>query len=115
MPPTSTQDPSSEKRRAVRVEIPLEAVYSNNCRPIRARIQDLSETGLFIDTSHALALGTVIELAFDIPDTEQSIQATGRVIWSAPMMGSGVQFTEISEDDRVRLKFFVAETFFSTT
>lgn len=48
MTPTASTDPSSDKRKSVRVEIPLEAVYSNNCPPIRARIQDLSETGLLL-------------------------------------------------------------------
>lgn len=108
-----TTSPSSEKRKSVRVEVPLEAAYSSNCPPISARIQDLSDTGLFIDTSHPLTLGTVIDLSFVIPDSNEPIRAKARVVWSAPMMGSGVEFTEISEDDRVRVKFFVAETFFS--
>ena len=111
MPPATS--PSSEKRKSVRVEVPLEATYSSNCPPISARIQDLSDTGLFIDTNHPLALGTMIDLSFCIPDNKEPVKATGRVVWSAPMMGSGVEFTEISEEDRVRVKFFVAETFFS--
>jgi len=97
------------------VEIPLEAVYSADCPPIHARIQDLCGDGLFIDTSHPLAVGSTIDVSFDLPDDGPPIKTKARVVWSAPMMGSGVEFLGLPEDQRIRINFFVAEVFFSKT
>ena len=110
----STQPHGAERRTAVRVDVPLEATYSCNSPPVRARIQDLSEHGLFIDTNHGLSIGATLNIQFDLPDQGPAIQAEARVAWSAPMMGSGVQFLALSDEDRKRIKFFVAEIFFST-
>lgn len=60
-----------------------------------------------------MGIGTVIDVSFDLSDGEQAIKARSRVVWSAPMMESGVEFTELQENDRVRIKFFVGDTFFS--
>lgn len=103
----------SERRDSVRVEVPLDATYWCNSPPVRARLQDLSEHGTFIDTNHALSIGSEIEVEFSLPDTTVPIRARGRVAWSAPMMGSGVRFVDLPDDDRKRIKFFVAEVFFS--
>ncbi len=110
----STAASGPERRTSVRVEVPLDATYSSNSPPVRARVQDLSEHGLFIDTNHALPVGSILEIQFDLPDEGPRIETQARVAWSAPMMGSGVQFQALSESERTRIKFFVAEIFFRT-
>ncbi len=114
-PTTPSNAPSTgdERRRAVRVECPLEAMYSSDSPPIRARIQDLSEVGLFLDTTHPLAVGSEVRVSFDLPDGKPTIEADARVAWSAPMMGIGIEFSGMSEETKERIKFHVADVFFS--
>ena len=61
------------QRRTVRVPKLLDVQYSANCPPIRARSQDLSETGLFLETHHPLTVGTLIELRFSLPDGREAV------------------------------------------
>ena len=104
-----------ERRRSVRVDTPLDAIYSCAASPpIRARIQDLSEHGVFLDTHHPLQIGAPVELEFGLPDGEDPIRIKGHVSWSAPMMGSGVEFEDLDEATRERIKFFVAQVFFGS-
>ena len=103
-----------ENRLAVRVKKALEVVYSSSSPPIDARLEDLSETGMFIDTSHPLEVGAELEFTLALPgeESEKPIRGQGKVVWSDHAVGVGVHFTELSDQDRERLKWFVAEVFF---
>lgn len=106
-----------ERRQALRVAHALEARYSCDCAPIDARILDLSERGLFLDTTHPLETGMTVDLSFTLPETTvhpepQTIEGQGRVVWCEPMVGVGVEFVDLAEADRERIRFFVAEVFF---
>lgn len=102
------------QREAVRVQKPLEVTYTANCPPIEARIEDISEKGFFLDTTHALDIGSSIEFELALPDAtpDVPIRGQGRVIWAAPMVGVGVEFQNLSREDRERIRFFVASVFF---
>jgi Tfp pilus assembly protein PilZ len=73
--------------------------------PIRARIADMSLGGCFVEMPNPLARGTEIRLALWVKDTKLS--AKGKVITSTPGYGVGVQFTEMSEQERMQLKRYV--------
>lgn len=101
------------QRRAVRVAKLLEVEYSANCPPIRARIQDLSETGLFLETHHPLALDTLIDLRFELPDGRpEPVKTRARVRNIDPMAGLGVEFVDMTPEIRERLRMYVASVFF---
>lgn len=102
-----------DRREAVRVARPIDIQYRNNCPPISARIEDLSESGAFVDTRHMLMVGTVVQYSFSLPDeVGPAITGRARVVWTAPHVGVGLQFLDLSEPDRQRLRFFVASVFF---
>lgn len=105
---------SEENRVAVRVKKALDIVYSSASPPIRARLEDLSETGMFIETSHPLEIGAELDFSLVLPGqaSDLPIRGKGTVAWSDQAVGVGVRFTELSEEDRERLKWFVAEVFF---
>jgi hypothetical protein len=104
------------QRRTVRVAKLLEVDYSANCPPIRARIQDLSETGLFLETHHPLALGTLIDLRFELPDGKpEPIVTRARVRHVDPMAGLGVELVDVPEPTRERLRMYVASVFFGVS
>ncbi len=88
---------------------PISIEYTADSPPIAARIQNLSESGAFIDSDQLLPLGCTIEFQAALPDgdPEGPIHGRARVIWSAPH-GAGVEFKDLSDAHRKRLKLFVA-------
>lgn len=93
-----------------RVDIPVdcstrEAFFSN-------RVTNLSRGGLFLRSDSPLPLHAEVDLAFKLPDSGATIQATGRVIWnydvakgsSRIVPGSGIKFLDISPADKALLE-----------
>lgn len=103
----------SNQRDAVRVPKMLEIEYSADCPPIRTRMQDLSETGLFLESHFPLAVGTLIDLRFDLPDgNPETIACRARVRNVDPMVGLGVEFVDMPPVVRKRLRMYVASIYF---
>jgi Tfp pilus assembly protein PilZ len=107
---------TDEKRRegSIRVQKPLEITYAANCPPIQARIEDISETGFFLDNTNNLHVDSELEFSLDLPDESgvRKIQGKGRVVWIQPTVGAGVEFLDLGPDDRAAIRFFVASVFF---
>lgn len=103
-----------EARKAIRVARSIEATYSNNCPPIRSRVEDLSETGMYLDARHALPLGQLIRFQLELPDEhpELPIHGIGRVVWTEQMLGAGIEFVRLEPADRARIRYFVASVLF---
>ena len=76
--------------------------------PIRARTADLSIGGCFIEMPNPLPKGTQIKISIWVKDTK--LWANGRVVTSTPGFGIGVQFIEISEQDKNQLQEFLEST-----
>ena len=104
---------TDEQRTSIRVEQRLAVEYSSNCPPIQAFVEDLSETGMFVDVDHALPAGETLEFSLSLPDGEAEIpiRGTAVVVWSGPT-GMGVEFTDLSDAVRERIHYFVAAVHF---
>ncbi len=104
---------SEEHRASIRVEKRLSIEYSSDCPPIQAFVEDLSDTGMFIDVDQALPAGNNLQFTLTLPDAEPDIPVEGGavVVWSGPA-GMGVEFTELSDAARERIRFFVAAVHF---
>lgn len=76
--------------------------------PIRARTADLSVGGCFIEMPNPIPKGTRIRIGVWVNDTK--LWANGRVVTSTPGFGIGVQFVEISEQDKSQLLRFLEST-----
>jgi cytoskeletal protein CcmA (bactofilin family) len=107
--PMEDQDP----RRSIRAQRRLAIEFSSDCPPIQAFVEDLSETGMFIDVDHALPAGSKIDFSLSLPDSDRETPVTGKgvVVWSSPT-GMGVEIEEIADADRERIRFFVAAVHF---
>ena len=104
-----------ERRQAsIRVQKPLEITYAANCPPIQARIEDISETGFFLDNTNFLQVDSELEFSLDLPEEAgvRQIKGKGRVVWIQPTVGAGVEFLDLDPDDRAAVRFFVASVFF---
>lgn len=104
------------RRRSVRVSISIEVEYSSGGPPLKARVEDLSEDGVFLDTSptEPPAVGTELRLSFALPGEKEDappIETGGVVIWAAPG-GMGVEFSGLAREEKERIKFAVGSVFF---
>lgn len=104
----------TDRRGAVRVARAIDFQYSADCPSIKARLEDISETGAFVDTTHSLTVGSQVEFSFRLPYPEDPspIEGKGRVVWVQPMVGVGLEFQQISDEDRQRVRYFVASVYF---
>lgn len=103
-----------ERRAVARVSRSLDFTYSADSQPISARIEDLSESGAYVDTTYPLAVDSRIDFSFRLPgsEEEESILGCGRVAWVDPETGVGLEFLDLEEEDRKRIRRYVASVFF---
>ena len=104
----------TDRRGAVRVAKSMDFRYSADCPSIKARLEDISETGAFVDTTHPLTIGSQVDFSFRLPYPEDPspIEGRGRVVWVQPMVGVGLEFQQLNDEDRQRLRYFVASVYF---
>ena len=99
-----------ERRTADRYEVEwaVDCVASDTF--LFASITNISEMGIFVQTTKPLTIGTKLVLAF-APPGHQPFKLEGNVAWvnkvrddgDNPNPGMGVRFAKLSPDDRERL------------
>jgi hypothetical protein len=83
----------------------VEVYPTGAAAPIRSRTSDLSLGGCFLEMPNPLPKGTQIKIALWVQ--EFKLWANGEVITSTPGFGIGVKFTEMTDQDRIKLKQFL--------
>ena len=104
---------SDKPRTSIRVEKRLAIEFSSNCPPIQAFVEDLSETGMYVDVDQALPAGVTLEFSLSLADAEAGtpVEGSAVVVWSGPT-GMGIEFTDLSDAARERIRYFVAAVHF---
>jgi len=74
-----------------------------------AFILDLSEGGMAVQSLVPLKTGQVLNISFLLPSTGISVSGKAVVAWSDPTGRTGVEFDDISDDQRAALKQWVIE------
>lgn len=102
------------ERRAVRVSSPIEAAIEARGATFEARIEDISETGVYAGTLTPLPVGESVTLTFALPGEtgESPIRCKASVVWTEANAGMALRFEELGDEERERVKFFVADAFF---
>jgi c-di-GMP-binding flagellar brake protein YcgR len=72
-------------------------------------LRDLSEEGAFVETDERFALGSIVNVCFTIPATGRLIATTAAVRHQRVGRGVGLEFLDISPEDRRELRSFVEE------
>lgn len=97
-----------------RVPVQLLVDYRSEGNYLFDFCRDLGTGGVFIETTKPLSHGSVVELTFTLPDSKETLEAKGRVIWVQTAIpdkgltaGMGVQFEEFTQEQRVLLQGFV--------
>lgn len=112
--PKSAQTSGEENRGHERVPVQLLVDYRSEGNYLFDFCRDLGAGGVFIETNKPLSHGSVVELTFTLPDSKETLEAKGRVIWvqgavpeKSLVAGMGVQFEEFTPEQRVLLQEFV--------
>lgn len=97
----------TRQRATVRTEIWLgeDGIFTRSPEVLR----DLSEGGAFVQTQQQFSKGSILTLCFDLPFTGHQIRATVLVRHQREGFGIGVQFLDLSPEDRAELRHFVGE------
>jgi type IV pilus assembly protein PilZ len=104
-----------DNRSDLRVPVNLLVDYRCDGTYLFDFCRDLGAGGVFINTPKPLALGSDIELTFTIPDSKETLHASGKVIWVQAIVdgrtdlspGMGVQFSTFDKSSRQLLEKFV--------
>lgn len=105
---------SKSKRRYQRIATPkgVWVAWQSKTAQNVSRVQDLNLGGLFIATPDPLPVGTQVTLLLSVAEGEIRSQSTVRNI--TPGTGMGVEFTEMSLQDKVRLNTLINRLLSST-
>ncbi|MBI3086381.1 MAG: TIGR02266 family protein, partial [candidate division NC10 bacterium] len=83
---------------------------------------DLSARGIFLRTSEVFPVGEDLLLRFKLPGVAHPFRTAGRVVWSSPTdtpkglpAGMGIQFLDLSEEERGTLERFIVELLSSSS
>jgi uncharacterized protein (TIGR02266 family) len=101
-------------RRAVKVE--FRGKDTEGMGDLLFDSADLSAGGTFLKSDVLLELGDRLSLEFQIPETNQTVQAQCRVAWVRRFptgdepAGMGIEFLTLADDDRKALSEFVSKS-----
>ncbi|HVN80207.1 MAG TPA: PilZ domain-containing protein [Terriglobia bacterium] len=70
-------------------------------------LRDLSEGGAFIETGQRFSVGSILTLRFTLPGSSRPLSCTVAVRNLRGGSGLGVEFLDISQDDRHQIREFV--------
>ncbi|MHC4884599.1 MAG: protein kinase domain-containing protein [Planctomycetota bacterium] len=121
-PPSATSSrrtrvlPRAEKRRYRRFHTDMNVEITNAELPLKEqaahlqRLGDLSENGAFILSDAPLPINSFLRLNFALEGSSARVNVLGLVRWHDPTpgrTGMGVQFLEVSTEDRSHINRFV--------
>ncbi len=75
-------------------------------------VHNVSEGGVFIETSRPLSLRTDVTLAFTMPESDIPIETKGKVMWTSKN-GMGLKFKEVDESTRDKIKSALSQMWYS--
>ena len=97
-----------ERRKYRRAIIITEVEIVAGGEKLLAPTRDISIGGLFLQTTTIPPADTQVRLQFHLEPEKPPIETVGRIAYIVPGRGAGVEFTELSAEDRGRIEWFVA-------
>jgi PilZ domain-containing protein len=72
--------------------------------------RDISVGGLFVSSNEPFPQDSEVSVFFHLRPSDPAISCQGKVVYSLKGLGMGVQFTDLSDADRLSLQKFVDES-----
>ncbi len=98
-----------ERGRLEREDLFFGVQYRIGDRLVFDFAQNISQGGLFIATETALPVSTAISLEFCLPESQEPIVVSGRVVWTVnggpeQPSGMGIEFENLDDSGRHRIR-----------
>lgn len=97
-----------ERRRFQRVSVRMEVSCRRDARKVIGTSSNVSQEGILFQGDGSLEPGNELRLSFCLPGQKLPIELEGLVVRLDEKQRVGVRFTEVSAEDRQRLRDFVA-------
>jgi PilZ domain len=75
---------------------------------LTARTSDISRTGCYIDTLNPIHQGTRVRVR--LAHHDQVFETLGSVVYSSPLLGMGITFSEVALEESRKLEAWLSET-----
>lgn len=72
--------------------------------------RDVSRGGMFIETAEPLPVDTQLNLRFNLDDDGPVVAALAQVTYQVVKLGMGIEFVDLSPEDRRRIEAYVARS-----
>lgn len=102
--------PSHPERRLhprCKVVIPVELHLPGVSTPSRTNTDEISPGGCYLETMFTLAVGTTLTMTLWLDGVAMNVACV--VATCYPQVGNGIQFVDVTEEDRLKLEEFVKE------
>ncbi len=99
---------SAEKRFYPRKPCFFPVNYATSDRAYQEFIQDISNSGAFVETRHLLAVGQNLSITFSLPGSQGNIKIKGSVARIAPH-GIGIAFILESHEQKEYMRSYMPE------
>jgi CheY-like chemotaxis protein len=67
------------------------------------KISDISQTGLCLEAREMLPQGASLQIKFPVPDSKDTVELTGVVMWNQQSGKTGVRFTRVEAGEQKKL------------
>jgi Tfp pilus assembly protein PilZ len=84
-------------REFSRKDYKKEVDFVLNKRIFKGFIQNISSSGMFIETIESFSEGQIITLTFELPEPGEHIKISGKIVRFIPGVGFGVKFNKVIE------------------
>jgi uncharacterized protein (TIGR02266 family) len=100
--PTSAPVPTDDRRTAPRLPLQVEIEFVTPHQFLNLYIYNISRGGLYVRIDDPPAVGTPVELRFELPLVDERIETTGTVVRceQGERPGIGIAFERLSDHDR---------------
>ena len=107
-----------EKRCNSRYHVHIKVEYKTKGMFLSNYVTNISKGGVFIETKEPFPVSSEIDLALELPESQSTIHAQGRVAWTydikkgGPLVvvhGMGIKFTDIKPDEIKALETYIEE------
>jgi len=112
----------NEKRKfqRKRITIDVECDISKSQKWLDSTASDISVGGMCLVTKHEVGVGTQLTIKFILPETEHTVTVQSKIVWVEKFLKknqdvgyyNGIQFQNISRDDRDLIDKYVESTTF---
>lgn len=88
----------------------LNISYTVEDQTFESFMLDISPAGAFIETNEVFSAGQQINLSFTLPNPTQQFKIGGEILWKG-MLGIGVKFNNLSDDQIAGIATFIEDEF----